>query len=157
MTLQDPSTRLSYTRGRRRPLLGLLRRLRAVVPGRTPYGPGSLPSGRDRRQLTALDRSLAAEAPALASMYAMFNRLTKGEGPGGWERLTTGTPRRRSRPNPAQLAMLMALAAIVALCVTLSTQLRPPADGGCPPAGNVVAAAQFPVQTGSCASYATNK
>src|ERR1700679_1078326 len=113
MTLQNPPTGLGQDRGRRWRLLNLLRRLR-TAQARVPYGPAGPAGSRDRRHLAALDRRLAAEAPALASMYGMFNRLTEDEGPSGWEALTVAPPR-RARPHPAQLAVLMVLAAVAAL------------------------------------------
>jgi hypothetical protein len=156
MTLQNPSTGLGQDRGRRWRLLNLLRRLR-TAQARVPYGPAGPAGSRDRRHLAALDRRLAAEAPALASMYGMFNRLTKDEGPSGWEALTVAPPR-RARPHPAQLAVLMVLAAVAALCVTLSTQLHPGGVPGCNPAVSAAAVAAAPsVHSAACASYATNK
>ena len=155
MTLQNSSTGLGDGRaGRRRPL-SLLRRLR-VPQARVPYGPGGASAGREGRRIAALDRRLMAEAPALASMYAMFNRLTNGQGPSDWEALTAERPR-RARPHPAHLAVLMVLAAVVALCVTLSTTLHPAGAPGCNPAAGMVAAAQLPVHSAACPSYATNK
>jgi hypothetical protein len=75
-------------------------------------------TARARRRLAAIDRGLAAETPRLASMFAMFNRLANAE-PVGAERLPART---WPRPRLAQVAFLATLAAIVALCVVLSTQ-----------------------------------
>ncbi len=154
MTLQNHS-RLWYEPGGRRALLTLLRRLRGAQ-GRVPYGPGAPADGRDHRRIAALERRLAAEAPVLASMYAMFNHLAEGEGPIRREALPPAPPR-RGRPRPVHMAVLMALAAVVALCVTLSTQLHPGGLPGCSPAADLAAAIPPPVHSGSCASYATNK
>jgi ferric-dicitrate binding protein FerR (iron transport regulator) len=153
MTLHNPS-RLGREHDGRQCLLSFLCRLRpgAWQPSRR-HGPGAPATPGDRRRLAALDRRLAAEAPALASMYAMFGRLTGGERPTGIEALTTDPPRRR-RPHPAHVAVVMALAAVIALCVTLSTQLHPGLRS-CP-AGMAVSAAA-PAHTTSCSSYATNK
>ena len=80
-------------------------------------------SGRDgtwrvRRRLAVIDRRLAAETPRLASMFAMFNQLAAAE-PVDTERLPA---RAWPRPRLVQVAFLATLAAIVAMCVVLSTQ-----------------------------------
>jgi hypothetical protein len=77
-------------------------------------------TARARRRLAAIDRRLAAETPRLASMFAMFNRLAAAE-PVGAERMPART---WPRPRLAQVAFLATLAAIVALCVVLSTQVH---------------------------------
>ena len=73
-----------------------------------------------RRRLAALERSLAADAPALSSKFAMFNDLTRGDREVGVEPVSV---RAWPRPRPV-VAILLALAAIVTLCVTLSTQIH---------------------------------
>jgi hypothetical protein len=73
-----------------------------------------------RRRLAAIDRALATETPRLASMFAMFNELAAEE-PVGAERLPS---RAWPRLRLAHVAVLATLAAIVALCVTLSTQVH---------------------------------
>ena len=81
---------------------------------------GRTMTARARRRLAAIDRGLAAETPRLASMFAMFNRLAAAE-PVGAERMPART---WPRPRLAQVAFLATLAAIVALCVVLSTQVH---------------------------------
>ena len=73
-----------------------------------------------RRRLAAIERSLAADAPALSSKFAMFNHLTRGERAVGVEQISAQA---WPRPRPA-VAILLALAALVTLCVTLSTQIH---------------------------------
>ncbi len=87
-----------------------------------PNGPARV---RYRRRLAAIERDLTANAPALSSKFAVFNHLTKGEQPVGAEPVSShGRPRLRIL---YLAALLGALAATVALCVTLTTQLRPTA------------------------------
>ena len=121
MSLHDLLTQAGRTRARRRFRLRVARR-GLGLPGprgrRRGHG-GVRPTARGRRRLAAIDRALAAETPRLASMFAMFNELA--EEPVGAERLP---PRAWPRPRPTQVAFLAALAAIVALCVMLSTQLH---------------------------------
>lgn len=74
---------------------------------------------RGRRRLAAIERDLTADEPVLAAKFAVFGQLGDGEPPAGAERV----------PPPAwsrsvRLAVLFILAAIVALCVTLSIQLN---------------------------------
>jgi hypothetical protein len=118
MTLHDPSVGMSYgwdwhfrwSRVQRG--LGRFRR--------KPRGPGARVRVPYRRRLAAIERSLAADAPALSSKFAMFNHLTRGERAVGVERVSAQAWR---RPRPA-VAILLALAALVTLCVTLSTQIH---------------------------------
>jgi hypothetical protein len=118
MTLHDPSVGMSYgwdwhfrwswaRRG-----LGPFRR--------KPRGPGARVRVPYRRRLAALERGLAADAPALKSKFAMFNDLTRGERAVGVEQISV---RAWPRPRPV-VAILLALAAIATLCVTLSTQIH---------------------------------
>jgi hypothetical protein len=88
-----------------------------VPPGRGRCGP--LATARGRRRLAAIDRALAAQTPRLASMFAMFNELA--EEPVSAERLPS---RAWPRPGMTQVAFFAVLAAIVALTVVLSTQVR---------------------------------
>ena len=85
-------------------------------------GPGARVRVRYRRQLAAIERGLTADAPALSSKFAVFNHLTNGERPVGAEQVSSAAPQLRM----LYLATLLgALAAMVALCVTLATQIRP--------------------------------
>jgi hypothetical protein len=85
-------------------------------------------------------------------MFTLFNRLTAGEGAVGLEQL----PPPRSRLRGVHLAVLLTLAAVVALCLALSTQvhtvLKP-----CPASAAATSAGFVPVHTMSCSAYATNK
>ena len=105
-----------------------------------------LSAGRSR------ERALVADTPALSSKFALFNHLTKGERPIGLEQLPASA---WPRPRPAHLAVVLALAAIVTLCLTLSTQIhsmvRP-----CQATSAAGAGAYAPVRGLNCA-YATTK
>jgi hypothetical protein len=110
---------------------------------------------RDRRRLAAIERALAAEAPGLSSKFALFNQLTVGERPAGPEQLP---PPRRPALRPAYLAVLLALAAVAALCVTLSLQLHPVVRTCAATATAAVrTSARAPMQDVACHAYATNK
>ena len=149
MTLHDPSARLGYEKKTRRfrlPGLLWLRRQRGDAAG-----PGALVRVRDRRKLAAIDRRLAADAPALASMFAMFNGLAKAEGSVGAERLS---PRAWPRPRGVHVALLLTLAAVTALFVALGTHIHP-AMRPCPTAPAVASAVTQPVHATSCSAYAT--
>jgi len=88
-------------------------------------GPGALVRARYRRRLAAIERDLTADAPALSSKFAVFNHLTDGERPVGAEQVSLPA---WPRVRVLYLATLLgALAAVVALCVTLATQIRPTA------------------------------
>jgi len=96
-----------------------------------------------RRQLWAMEDALAAEAPKLASMFEIFNSLTRYERPVGIEplassaplltaappaRLTARRPSASCRPGRARLTaivVLAALAVVAAACFAISTQVRP--------------------------------
>jgi hypothetical protein len=108
-------------------------------------GPNARARVRYRRRLAAIERDLTANAPALSSKFAVFNHLTKGERPVGAEPVSSdGRPRLRIL---YLAALLGALAAMVALCVTLTTQVRPTARP-CQVAGaGAVAAAAGSTQT----------
>jgi hypothetical protein len=149
MTLHDPFAAMNYgwdwhiRRSRTRHGPGRRRR--------KPAGPAARVRVPSRRKLAAIERTLAADAPALSSKFALFNHLTQGERPVGAERVSA-LGRRWTRPRPA-VAILLALAAIVALCVTLTTQVdtmvRP-----CRTSATAGAAATAPVPGLSCHAYA---
>jgi len=150
MTLHDPSARLgSEKKTRRFRLRGVLRwhRQRAAQPS----GPGALVRRRDRRKLAAIDRRLVTDDRALASMFVMFNGLTQGEGPVGVEQFAAPA---RPRPRMAHVALLLALAAVAALFVALSTQIHAPLRP-CPTT-SVAEVITQPVHGTSCSAYATN-
>jgi hypothetical protein len=151
MTLHDPSIGMSYgwdwhTRwSRARRGLGRLR-LGHAGPGarvRLPY----------RRKLAAIERALARDTPALSSKFALFNHLTRGERPVGVERVPGPA---WPRPRRVHVAVLLALAAIVMMCIAISTQvhtaLRPCGAGGA--AGTT---AVGPVRGLSCPAYANTR
>jgi len=115
MTMHDPLVGIGYGwswrvrwpgarrgRGARRPWPG--------APVRAP-----------RRALAKIERDLMADTPALSAKFAMFNQLSNGEPPVGVEQLPGPALR---RPSAMYLAVLLALAAIVTMCVTLSTHVR---------------------------------
>jgi hypothetical protein len=108
---------------------------------------------RYRRELAAIERGLLAETPALSSKFALFNHLTKGEQPVGAERLPgSAGPRLR----PVHLAVLLALAALVTLCLTISAQ----SGSGirqCQVTPAAGAAANTPVHGVTCGTYANTK
>jgi hypothetical protein len=178
MSLHDLFTQAGRDRARRRFRLRLSRRVLGLpgLPRRGVRGTVRV-SARGQRRLAAMGRALAAETPRLASMFAMFNELAGGE-PVGAERLPSRT---WPRPGLAQVAFLATLAAIVALCVVLSTQVHgvmrpclasasasasasqksplsavpsasPPAA---PVAGRATGAAFGPVRNLNCQAYAT--
>jgi hypothetical protein len=146
MTLHDPSVGMSYgwhwrfrwSWGRHGP--GLFRR--------KPKGPGARVRVPYRRRLAAIERSLAADAPALSSKFAMFNHLTKGERAVGVELISM---RAWPRPRPG-VAILLALAAIVTLGVTLSTQVHS-AVRPCGASAAAGAANYMPVRGVNCHAY----
>ena len=124
MTMHDPFVRpsLGGWAGRVRWRLG-----RRGLVSRSPErgGPDAPVRQRCRRQLSRIERNLAEDAPALKSMFAMFNQLSAGEQPVTVERVPArvwSSPEWR-RP-PACAAVLLALAAIVTLCLILSTKVH---------------------------------
>jgi Protein of unknown function (DUF3040) len=150
MTLHDPSARLGDEKKARRFRLRFPRSHHQLAAG-PPAPAAAAVSRRDLRRLAAIDRKLADDAPALASMFAMFNGLTKGEGPVGTERLAV---RARPRPRPVHLALLLTLAAVAALFVALSAQIHPVLRP-CPTTAAATAVAPSG-HTTSCSAYATN-
>ncbi|HEY1823984.1 MAG TPA: hypothetical protein VGG83_29090 [Trebonia sp.] len=117
--------------------------------------PDSGVRGRYPRRLAAIERALVADMPELSSKFVLFNRLTAGEPPAGVEQVPRAA---RSRPRPAYLGLLLALAAITALCVTLSLQMRPAARPCVvTAAASASDGAHAPVRGGDCHAYATNK
>jgi hypothetical protein len=122
-------------------------------------GPGTWARVRYRRRLAAIERELTADAPALSSKFAVFNHLTNGERVIGAEQVSAAAPQLRI----LYLATLLgALAAMVALCVTLATQIRPTArDCHVSSAGTVAASAGkgafVPVRGVPCPAYPTGR
>ena len=109
---------------------------------------------RERRRLRVIECALAAETPQLASMFAMFAQLSSGESHDGAERLPKATFR---GPRRAHVALLLAFASIVALCVTLSFRVHPNsrtclgATSAAPSGG--AAAQRPPLRAGGTAAY----
>jgi hypothetical protein len=155
MTMHGPFARLS----RRTRWFSLRRGLglpdskppRLRLPRPYQRGPGPRASASDRRRLSRIERALTADMPVLASMFTMFNRLTAGEQPAGVEWVP---PPAWRRPRAVHLAVLLALAAIAALCLTLSTQLHSAARS-CSGAARMTTSA--PVRSPTCHAYATTK
>jgi hypothetical protein len=135
--------------------------------GRTPWqwgwserpGPSARVRVPYRRRLAAIERDLISDAPALSSKFAVFNHLTSGERPVGAEQLSSAAPQLRI----VYLATLLgALAAMVALCVTLATQIRPTARPCHVSSAGAVAAsagkgAFVPVRGVPCPAYPTGR
>jgi hypothetical protein len=121
-----------------------------------------LRASRLRRELVAMEAALTAQTPGLAALYETFNELhgdlqSMARPPVGAE-----PPRMKfwRRPKFAGIATLAVLAVVVALCATLSVELRPPSPsclgGGTAPAvANTVAAAQ--VRAMNCGEYPASK
>jgi hypothetical protein len=78
--------------------------------------------GRSRRRLAGIERALASEA-GLASMFAMFNALNRGERPSGAEPLPRSVW--ATRPWLTRAAALLAMAAVIAAGLLLSAGMRP--------------------------------
>jgi hypothetical protein len=161
MTWHDPCVRTHRGTAWRARWFGLRRGLGLSAPklpaprlaGPYPPGPAPRAAARDRRRLSGIERALTTGTPALASMFTMFNQLTEGEAPAGVERVPPpGWPRSRA----LHLAVLLTLAAIAALCVTLSTQLHSAAHS-CPAAAVAGTTISAPVHGLTCHAYATSK
>ncbi len=112
-------------------------------------GPGAQVRARYRRRLAVIERTLMADAPYLSSKFTMFNQLTDGERPAGAERVTQA-----SWPRPTYVAAILVLAAIVALCLTLSAQYHPVTCPGTAAAGT---SASAQVRDLPCRAYPTAK
>jgi hypothetical protein len=150
MSLHDPSVSLGY--GDDWPVRWPRVR-RGPGRGRRPAGPGAPARGRYRRKLAAIERALMEETPALSTRFALFNHLTRGERPVGVEQVPApGAPRLRR----SYLVVLLALAAVAALCFTLTTQVRAPVPS-CRTGGAAWVAASAPVRGLSCPAYANTK
>ncbi len=115
---------------------------RAAWPG-APVRPCS------RRKLASIERALMADTPALSSKFAMFNDLTRGERPVGVEQLPVPALR---PPRAMYVAVLLALAAVVTLCLTLSAQFRTVRP--CAAAGGTATSSNAPARGASCDAYA---
>jgi hypothetical protein len=90
---------------------------------------------------------------ALSSKFALFNHLTRGERPVGVERLPTPG---RVRPRAAHVAVLLALAAIVTMCVALSAQVRT-AVRPCQPAAATGTSTHALTRDLTCHAYANTR
>jgi hypothetical protein len=85
----------------------------------------SLPASQ-QRVLDRIEDTLKNREPRLADMFAMFTRLTTGEGPPRTEVVETvpwWSPRRRRIRLPARAALLLSLAVVLVLsvgCISMS-------------------------------------
>jgi hypothetical protein len=88
----------------------------------------SLPA-RQERELEQIEGALEATEPRLASMFAMFNRLAKGERPVSAERVRSRAWRCGQRcwqPDALRrIAILLALAAVALSGLILGARVRP--------------------------------
>jgi hypothetical protein len=88
----------------------------------------SLPA-RQERELELIEGALEATEPRLASMFAMFNRLAKGERPVSAERVRSRAwrwGRRCWQPDALRrIAILLALAAVALSGLILGAKVRP--------------------------------
>ena len=109
-----------------------------------------------------MEAALTAQTPGLAALYETFSLLhdeqPSADPPDGAEPLPAPFWR---GPRFGGVATLAVLAVVVALCATLSVELRPPSPP-CPAAGSAptaapttVAAAQ--VRAMDCGEYPANK
>ena len=124
MSTHDSITRYGQGRTWRARWRFAWRSLRTVVPWRRESARPVRVGRRERRRLSAIECALAAETPKLASMFEMFAQLAVGESHDGAERLMR-PPRSRPGPRRVHVALLLAFASIVALCVTLSFRVHP--------------------------------
>ncbi|MGH3210069.1 MAG: hypothetical protein ACRDNO_20165 [Trebonia sp.] len=120
---------------------------------RQPPGPGGPVRAPYRRKLAKIERTLMAETPALSSKFALFNHLTSGELPVGVEQLASSA---RRRPAAAYVAVLLALAAVVTMCVALSAQVRT-AVRPCQPAAATGTTVHALPREATCDAYANTK
>jgi hypothetical protein len=146
MTMHDPFVGMGYGWGWRVRWPGA----RRGPGGQGPGGPVRAPY---RRKLAQIERTLIADTPALSSKFALFNHLTRGERPVGVEQLPS---RGRRRPRAAHVAVLLALAAIVTMCVALSAQVRT-AVRTCQPAAVTGTSPHAPTRGLNCNAYANTK
>jgi hypothetical protein len=88
----------------------------------------SLPA-RQERELELIEGALEASEPRLAALFAMFNRLAKGERPVSTERVRPRAwrwGRRCWQPDVLRrVAILVALAAVAMSGLILGAQVRP--------------------------------
>jgi hypothetical protein len=88
----------------------------------------SLPA-RQERELELIESALEASEPRLAALFAMFNRLVKGERPVSAERVRSRAwrwGRRCWQPDVLRrVAILVALAAVAMSGLILGAQVRP--------------------------------
>jgi hypothetical protein len=100
-----------------------------------------------------IERTLMADAPSLSSKFTMFNQLTDGERPAGAERVTQAS---WPRPRPTYVAAILVLAAIVALCLTLSARYHP-VTRPCPGTAAAGTSASAQVRDLPCRAYPAAK
>ena len=148
MTMHDPFVGMGYGWGWRVRWPGARHR-----PGGQRPGPGGPVRAPYRRKLAQIERTLMADTPALSSKFALFNHLTRGERPVGVEQLPS---RGRRRPRAAHVAVLLALAAIVTMCVALSAQVRT-AVRTCQPAAVTGTSPHALTRGLNCNAYANTK
>lgn len=144
MYMHDPFIRLGHVRRVRRIRWRWgWRRPRPDAKVRRPY----------RRRLGAIERALAADAPALSAKFAVFNELAEGERPVGAEQVPGLA---RSGARRVHVTVMLLVAVFAALCVTLSLQGRRPMPN-CPVAAAAGAGAHAPVRGLPCRAYPTAK
>jgi hypothetical protein len=123
-----------------------------------------------RRELWVMEAALTADAPKLASMFEVFNLLTRYERPVGIEPLASSAPLVRAplmtrgsggaagpaRPRRvAALATLLAVAVVLGTCLAIAIQIRPSARSclDATPAGLGYSASRVP----GCTPYPLKK
>ena len=148
MTMHDPFVGMGYGWGWRIRWPGARR-----GPGGAPPGPGGRVRAPYQRELSKIERTLIADTPALSSKFALFNHLTRGEQPVGVEQFPSPA---WPRPRAAYLAVLLALAAIVTLCLALSAQVRT-AVRPCQATAGTGTSAPAPARGHTCSAYANTK
>jgi hypothetical protein len=148
MTMHDPFAAMGYGRSWRVRVLGAGH----GSSGRPP-GPGARVRRPYRRRLAAIERGLTADTPALSAKFTIFNHLTSGEPPVGVERLPAPD---LPGPRAMCLAVLLAAAAIVTLCLALGAQVRT-AVRPCQAAAAIGTSAQTPARGPVCHAYAKTK
>lgn len=83
----------------------------------------SLPACQ-QRELDRIEESLHASEPRLASMFAMFTRLTRGEAPAATERLPSAPRWWRSTRQLSMFVLIPIMAAIATSGVLLGVTTR---------------------------------